>query len=370
MGLPPASKKKTKKEGGTMDNQTGKAAEQTQQAQTAGMRISAIDACNALDFALLDNADKREIYPTGFSGLDAELSDTNGAQGGFLPEGLYCVGAISSIGKTAFVLQIADQIASLGIPVLYATLEMTARELVARSISRYTAIMATNDRMKKTEIGIRSRNRWNRYEPEEKDMIFQARMEYLDKGGGKNVSFLEQSPGYRIGVYGIREAAKKYQEERQGEPPVVFVDYLQLLAPEDVRATDKQNMDFAISALKSLAMELSAPVVCISSFNRSSYKKSVSLEAFKESGSIEYTADCILGLQFVRENDKEWTEKELSERQQEDPRKIEAVILKNRHGRVGGKVCFEYFPRWNYLREGHKYSPEDSSPSKFKYPVK
>lgn len=239
----------------------------------------------------------REIYPTGFSAIDKELSDTKEEPGGLVPKGLYVIGAISAIGKSTFVLQIADQMATQGIPVLYATLEMTTEELASKSISRYTATMATGatpERMKKSEMGVRSRNRWKHYTSAEQAHIMNAQAAYSLNGTGK-IAFLEQKPGERISVSDIRITALE-MKEKAGESPVVVVDYLQLLPPTDTHATDKANMDMAITDMKSLAMELSAPVICISSFNRSSYTAKVSTAAFKESGAIEYTADAVIAL--------------------------------------------------------------------------
>ena len=73
--------------------------------------------------------------PTGFDALDRALD-------GGLYEGLYIVGAISSLGKTTLVTQIGDQIASGGQDVLVFSLEMARAELMAKSISRHTLTLA------------------------------------------------------------------------------------------------------------------------------------------------------------------------------------------------------------------------------------
>ena len=68
-------------------------------------------------------------YATGFPELDMALS------GGFVA-GLHCIGAISSIGKTTFVLQMGDNIARNGVPVIIFSLEMRPEQLVAKNVSR------------------------------------------------------------------------------------------------------------------------------------------------------------------------------------------------------------------------------------------
>ena len=72
-----------------------------------------------------------KTYSTGLKALDKALN-------GGLREGLYCIGAMSGFGKTTLVLQIADTIAAAGDDVLYISLEMSADELTAKSISRRT----------------------------------------------------------------------------------------------------------------------------------------------------------------------------------------------------------------------------------------
>ena len=68
-------------------------------------------------------------YPTGFPELDKALS-------GGLVAGLHCIGAISSLGKTTFVLQMAENMASTGIPVIIFSLEMRPEQLVAKTVSK------------------------------------------------------------------------------------------------------------------------------------------------------------------------------------------------------------------------------------------
>lgn len=78
-------------------------------------------------------AETANIKPisTGFKNLDNIL-------GGGLYAGLYIIGAVSSLGKTTFSLQIADQIATSGTDVLIFSLEMATNELIAKSVSRLT----------------------------------------------------------------------------------------------------------------------------------------------------------------------------------------------------------------------------------------
>ena len=74
---------------------------------------------------------RRDVYSTGFENLDRLLD------GGLYP-GLYIIGAISSLGKTTFCIQMMDNIAKQGHDVIFFSLEMAAEELIAKAISRFT----------------------------------------------------------------------------------------------------------------------------------------------------------------------------------------------------------------------------------------
>ena len=99
----------------------------------------------------ITNGSNNTCIKTNFEGLDDLLE-------GGLYEGLYCVGAISSLGKTTFVTQIADQIAAQGTDVLIFSIEMSRWEIISKSISRHTVIesIASNSdiRNAKTARGI------------------------------------------------------------------------------------------------------------------------------------------------------------------------------------------------------------------------
>ena len=132
-----------------------------------------------------------------------------------------------------------------------------------------------------------------------------------------------------------------------GNAPVVVIDYLQIMAPNNDRATDKQNTDKAVLELKRLSRDLYTPVIAVSSFNRASYQGAVAMEAFKESGAIEYSSDVLIGLQFAGAG----KDLDLNEARRKDPREIELVILKSRNGRTGDKLGYYYHPLFNYYEE-------------------
>ena len=281
-----------------------------------------------------------EAIPTGFKVLDDVLD-------GGLYEGLYCLGAISSLGKTTFALQIADQIAEHGHQVLIFSLEMSQNELIAKSISRNTmkrVIAARGDvRNAKTARGIMSGKKYPLYNQTERELIKNAVGDY--QSISKNI-YIREGMG-NVGVDTIVEQVKEHIR-KGNKPPVVIVDYLQILMPHSEKATDKANIDYTVLSLKRLSRDYKIPVIAISSFNRVSYGNEVSMQAFKESGSIEYSCDVLMGLQLQGVGSSDF---DVNIAKRQEPRKIEAVILKNRNGKTGDTIGYEYYAMFNYFSE-------------------
>ena len=278
--------------------------------------------------------------PTGFSQLDSVFD-------GGLYEGLYIVGAISSLGKTTLITQIADQIAQNGTDVLIFSLEMARTEIMSKSISRHTLQSVLSNggdiRNAKTARGITTGKKYERYSLTERELINNAIRRY-----GEYASRIYISEGIGdIGAAEIRAAVQKHISFT-GNTPVVVIDYLQILAPADVRATDKQNTDKAVMELKRISRDFKLPILGISSFNRENYSNAVTMAAFKESGAIEYSSDVLIGLQLKGAGEKKF---DATEAKRKNPREIELVILKNRNGRAGDTINYSYYPMFNYFKE-------------------
>ena len=281
---------------------------------------------------------------TGFIELDTQL-------GGGLYEGLMIIGAISSLGKTAFALQIADNIAKgdaehEGRDVLIVALEMGRFELMARSISRET-FEAVDDgvpqSVAKTTREILNGQGYVLFNEKDNEAIRNAEAAYNRYG---DHIFILEGMG-NIGVMQVREAVEKHVKVT-GKVPIVVVDYLQLLAPDDPRATDKQNVDKAVLELKRISRDFRTPVMVISSFNRMNYQNPVLMESFKESGAIEYSSDVLIGLQLEGAGVKGF---DVDAAKRQEPRQIEVVVLKNRNGRTGGKLRFSFYAAYNCFEE-------------------
>jgi replicative DNA helicase len=283
------------------------------------------------------NSVNTPYIPTGFKQLDAVLD-------GGLYEGLYIIGAISSLGKTTLALQIADQIAQKGKDVLIFSLEMGRTELMAKSISRLTLLLdAAHGKNAKTTRQITTGSRYEGYSETEKALINQAVTAYAGFAG--NI-FIYEGIG-DIGVAKVRSTVEKHLFFT-GQKPVVLVDYVQILAPSDIRATDKQNTDKAVLELKRLSRDFKIPVIGISSVNRASYNTPAKMEMLKESGSLEFGSDVVLGLQLRGVGGAGF---DVDKAKQSNPREIELVVLKNRNGATGGTLRFSYYPLFNYFTE-------------------
>ena len=296
-----------------------------------------------------------EVISTGFPALDTVLD-------GGLYEGLYGIGAISSLGKTTFALQIADQIAAAGNDVLIFSLEMSRNELIAKSLSRLTAKITIDNhgdiRNAKTTRGIMTGKRYAGYNQTERQLINTAVQEYTEIAGDTlkpRISIIEAMG--TVGADQVKEQVEKYIKHT-GKKPVVIIDYLQILAPHNEKSTDKQNTDYAILNLKRLSRDHKIPVIVISSFNRENYSVKVAMQAFKESGAIEYSTDVLIGLQLKGTGESDF---DVDEAKAKHPREIEAVILKNRNGVTGKKISYNYYTMFNYFSEGGIVVP-DSEP--------
>ena len=265
---------------------------------------------------------------TGYKQLDKILD------GGLYP-GLYTIGAISSIGKTNFILQMSDQIAQAGHQVLYFSLEMSKAELIARSISRITYQTTNVKYLPKSTREILKFSNYQNYNKEQIDHIDKAINIY--KSYASNININEGIGDITIGK--IRQKIKDYIYFT-GKAPVVFIDYLQLLAlnPDNNFTDIRQIVDKSILELKRLSRDYETPIVVVSSFNRENYKKTANMGSFKESGAIEYSSDVLISLEYkkldeLKENQDiiDLANKEYEENGQ-NYKSVRLKVIKNRCG--------------------------------------
>lgn len=315
-----------------LDELKKKQEEEVQRIKTEYQATSALGHLQGFinDIATIDT----NYIPTGFSELDRTL-------GGGLFEGLYFIGALSSLGKTTFTLQVADQVAKQGQDVLIISLEMARSELMAKSISRTTALI--DFRNAKTTRGITTAAYYKHYSDEERACINQAINEYATYA---EHIFITESVGNTT-VDEVRRLIDNHVKIT-GNKPLVVIDYVQILRPLDPRMSDKQAVDYNVMELKRISRDFKIPIIGISSLNRQSYKEKISMTSFKESGAIEYSSDILIGLQLKGAGDPNF---DVDEAKAKDEREIELVILKNRNGKTGVKMDYIFTSKFNLFEE-------------------
>lgn len=269
---------------------------------------------------------------------------------GGLRTGLYVVGAASSLGKTTFVQEIADDVASQGEHVLFFSLEMSKKELMAKSLVR---TMGELKRVMKTPGEITYTRDLLSGNIKNYDILTKAIGHY--EKTAQNLFFYEAM--FDMNVKIIRQEIEKHIR-LHNRKPLVIVDYLQILEPLSERMSEKQATDKNVTELKRITRDLDVPLIAISSFNRDGYNKEASFSAFKESGSIEYGSDVVLALELqkIKELDKDANGKakdstELDKAKGSLVRDINLKVLKNRFGKAFEEIQYSYVTTMNKFME-------------------
>lgn len=274
------------------------------------------------------------ICKTGYKNLDEKTA---------IYPGLYVLGAVSSLGKTTFIHQLADQVAAQGMPVIFFSLEQSTLELVTKSLSR---TLAGAGQKVMTSLDIKKQI----HDPK----VTEAIREYTSCP--KKITIVESAFGTTIDDI---ENFVTDRIQQTGEKPLVIVDYLQIIkAPVGSHMTAKELADLNMLRLKQLQRKHRIPVFVISSFNRENYGTEVSFESFKESGGIEYTADVIWGMQlqlitsesFLKETNMSRRRLAVEEAKAAIPRQVELVCLKNRFGISSFRCGFTYYPHVDFFK--------------------
>lgn len=304
--------------------------------QTAARPDNVADYLNRLMAGEIERFKQGATRRTGFTNLDEKC-------GGVYP-GLYVLGAISSLGKTTLIHQMADQMAALGEDVLYFSLEQSRLEMVSKSLSRLTAQADVKKAV--TSLAIRGGNLT--------PAVLDAADQYAAMVGDR-MSVVEGN--FNCTVAYIADYVTRYMATTSTKP-VVIIDYLQILQG-DSRQSTKELVDTNVTELKRLSRSKDIPVFLISSLNRSNYMTPVDFESFKESGGIEYTADVIWGLQlevistdpiFSKEGQVKEKRDKIREAKAAPERRVELVCLKNRYGISSYKVGFSYYPQYDLFK--------------------
>ena len=307
-------------------------------AEVRARRLQRLHVHDTMDVAmeLCDLSVTREYVPTGLEGLDSAL-------GGGLPEGaLTVLGAGSSSGKTSLCNQIADHIAASGRRVLFVTVEQSRHELVAKSLSRMMRLTRkpNGGYHVASASHIMSRSERDKWPQDKTDALLSCAAKYSATIAPR-MHYFEAAA--QPSVAEIKAAYLALREPKEPSP-VLVLDYLQLLAAKDEHMTDRKAVDVNVMELRQLAREMNTAVLVISSINRMSYSEGAGMGAFKESGTIEFSADVALMLQPRGFGDatKAKTDKEarqlardaMTEHKSTVNRQSEVVVLKNRGGGI------------------------------------
>ena len=238
--------------------------------------------------------------PTGFIDLDYKMS-------GFQPSDLILVAARPSMGKTAFVLNIAQYMAFHNdVTAAIFSLEMSKEQLVNRLLALESKVDSQN---------IRTGN----LEDEEWAKLIEGANII-----GKSNLIIDDKPG--ISISELRSKCRKYKMEHN--LGIIFIDYLQLMTGSGRSESRQQEISEISRSLKALARELNVPVVALSQLSRAVEQRPdhrPMLSDLRESGAIEQDADVVM---FIYRDD-------YYNKDSENKNIAEIIIAKQRNGPIG-----------------------------------
>ena len=248
--------------------------------------------------------------PSGFIDLDYKLS-------GVQPSDFILIAARPSMGKTAFVLNIAQYMAfRKDVTVAIFSLEMSKEQLVNRLLAMESHVDSQNMR-----TGNLKDEDWTKL-VEGADII------------GKSNLIIDDTPG--ISIAEMRSKCRKYKLEHN--LGIIMIDYLQLMSGSGKSDSRQQEISDISRSLKALARELNVPVIALSQLSRAVEQRPdhrPMLSDLRESGAIEQDADVVM---FIYRDDyyhKDTEKKDIAE----------IIIAKQRNGPIG-TVELVWLPRY------------------------
>ena len=238
--------------------------------------------------------------PTGFLDLDYKMS-------GLQPSDLILVAARPSMGKTAFVLNIAQNVAfKENKTTAIFSLEMSKEQLVNRLFSLESQVDSQSLR-----TGNLKDSDWEKL---------------IESAGiiGKSNLIIDDTPG--ISVAELRSKCRKYKAEKGLD--VIMIDYLQLMTGSKRADSRQQEISDISRSLKEIARELQVPVLALSQLSRAVEQRPdhrPMLSDLRESGAIEQDADVVMFLYRDDYYNKDSEKKNIAE----------VIIAKQRNGPIG-----------------------------------
>lgn len=260
----------------------------------------------------LDEIEAASKNSSDLSGVPSGFTDLDRMTSGWQRSDLIILAARPSMGKTAFVLNIARNVAVANHPVVVFSLEMAAIQLVKRMISTEAEIPQDKIRSGKLEDW-----EWQQLE---------SRLPILSKAP----LYIDDTPG--LSIFELRAKCRRLAREKNGLS-MIIIDYLQLMNAAG-QSSREQEVSVISRSLKALAKELNVPVIALSQLNRSvttrQGEKRPMLSDLRESGAIEQDADIVM---FIHRPEM------LGVTQYEDGTPTigmaDIIIAKHRNGAVG-----------------------------------
>ena len=257
--------------------------------------------------------------PTGFIDLDYKTA-------GLQPSDLILIAARPSMGKTAFVLNIAQNVAfKQGMTVAMFSLEMSKEQFVNRLFSLESKVDSQHLR-----TGNLTDAEWESLIESagvigKSNLIIDARRVIKDQIGFSNL-IIDDTPGITIAE--LRSKCRKYKLEY--DLKLIIIDYLQLMSGSGGRSSDSRQQEISdISrSLKALARELQVPVIALSQLSRAVEQRPEHrpmLSDLRESGAIEQDADVVMFLYRDDYYNPDTEKKGIAE----------VIIAKQRNGPIG-----------------------------------
>lgn len=267
---------------------------------------------NALDKIEAASRSKGNVtgLATGFIDLDYKTS-------GFQPSDLLLIAARPSMGKTAFVLNIAEYMAfHSGLTVAVFSLEMSKEQLVNRLFAMESRVDSQTLR-----TGNLNDSDWTNL---------------IEAAGtiGRSRLIIDDTPG--ISVSELRSKCRKYKLEQKLD--IVMIDYLQLMQGSRRSESRQQEISDISRSLKEIARELQVPVVALSQLSRAVEQRPdhrPMLSDLRESGAIEQDADVVMFLYRDDYYNHDTQKKDVAE----------VIIAKQRNGPIG-TVELAWLPRF------------------------
>lgn len=213
---------------------------------------------------------------SGLSGLPTGYTELDKYTSGWQSSDLIIIAARPAMGKTAFVLSMAKNMAvDYSTPVAIFTLEMANVQLVKRLISNVAEL--TGDQIKSGRL---SPEEWDKLNTRLRN-VYSAPL-YLDETPGLSITELRTKARRLVREHGVK---------------MIMIDYLQLMNASGMKLGSREQEVSTISrSLKALAKELNIPIIALSQLNRSTETrddKRPVLSDLRESGAIEQDADIV-----------------------------------------------------------------------------